>query len=111
MHAGNPILDTMNVQAALGQLDLLPLQVADLRGSQTVPIGDQDHRGVAMSVAAMLACAVHQATDLASRLFCTVKIERRLCFMVGGETRYQHQPSMMHLRFLGMHPPDSAGRD
>jgi hypothetical protein len=24
--------------------------------------------------------------------------------MVGGETRHQHQPSTMHLRFLGMHP-------
>jgi len=39
------------------------------------------------------------------------QVERRLCFMVGGETRHQHQPSTMHLRFLGMHPPDSAGRD
>jgi len=29
--------------------------------------------------------------------------------MVGGETRHQHQPSTMHLRFLD--PPDSAGRD
>src|SRR5262249_34336846 len=44
---------------------LLPLQVADLRGSQAVPIGDQDHRRVAMPVAAMLACAVHQPLDLA----------------------------------------------
>jgi hypothetical protein len=29
MYAGNPVLDTVNVQAALGQFDLLPLQVAD----------------------------------------------------------------------------------
>jgi hypothetical protein len=33
MYAGNPVLDTVNVQAALGQFDLLPLQVADLRGA------------------------------------------------------------------------------
>ena len=32
MYAGNPVLDTVNVQADLGQFDLLPLQVADLRG-------------------------------------------------------------------------------
>src|SRR5215831_9012701 len=65
MHTGNAILDTVNVQAALGQFDLLPLQVADLRGSQTVAIGDQGHGRVAMAVAAMLARAVHQAVDLA----------------------------------------------
>ena len=29
--AGNPVLDAVNVKAALGQFDLLPLQVADLR--------------------------------------------------------------------------------
>src|SRR5262249_6374784 len=55
----------MNVEAALGQLDLLPLQVADLRGPQAVAIGDQDHGRVAMPIAAVLARAVHQALDLA----------------------------------------------
>src|SRR5262249_33288490 len=65
MYAGNPVLDTVNVEAALGQLDLLPLQVADLRGPQTVAIGDKDHGRVAMPIAAVLARAVHQALDLA----------------------------------------------
>ena len=37
-----------DVQAALGQFDLLPLQVADLRGPQTVAIGEQDHGRVAI---------------------------------------------------------------
>jgi hypothetical protein len=55
----------MNVQAALGQFDLLPLQVADLRGPQAVAVGDKDHGCVAMPVAAVLARAVHQALDLA----------------------------------------------
>jgi len=63
--AGNPILDTVNVKAALGQLDLLPLQVAHLGGPQAVAIGDQDHGRVAMPIAAVLARAVHQALDLA----------------------------------------------
>ena len=61
MHTGDPILDPVNVQAALGELDLLPLQVADLRGSQTVPIGMVASR---CPVATMLASAVHQPLDL-----------------------------------------------
>src|SRR6516164_4936495 len=65
VHAGNPVLDAVNVKAALGQFDLLPLQVADLRGPQTVAVGDQDHGRVAMPIAAVLARAVHQPVDLA----------------------------------------------
>jgi hypothetical protein len=59
MYAGNPVLDTVNVKAALGEFDLLPLQVADLRGPQAMAVGDQNHGRVAMAVAAMLAGAVH----------------------------------------------------
>src|SRR5215475_689186 len=65
MYAGNPVLDPVNVEAALGQFDLLPLQVADLGGPQTVATGDQDHGRVAMPIAAVLAGAVHQPLDLA----------------------------------------------
>ena len=64
MHTGNAVLDAVNVQAALGQLDLLPLQVAHLGGPQAMAVGDQDHGRVAMAVAAMLAGAVHQPVDL-----------------------------------------------
>ena len=63
-HAGNAIFDAVNVQAALGYLDLLSLQVADLRGSEAMSIGDQDHGCVAMPVAAVTA-PVHQPLDLA----------------------------------------------
>ena len=55
----------MNVEATLGELDLLPLQVADLRCPQTVAVGHKDHGRVAMAVAAMLPGAVHQPVDLA----------------------------------------------
>src|SRR6516164_5054663 len=65
MYAGNPVLDTVNVQAALGELDLLPLQVADLRRPQAMAVGHQDHGRVAMAVAAMLSGAVHQPLNLA----------------------------------------------
>src|SRR5262245_6487777 len=53
------------MQAALGELDLLPLQVAHLRGAQAMTVGHQDHGRVAMPVAAMLAGTVHQLLDLA----------------------------------------------
>src|SRR5262249_35054118 len=65
MYAGNTAFDAVNVQATLGQLDLLPLQAAYLGGPQTVAIGDKDHGRVAMPVAAMLSGAVHQPLDLA----------------------------------------------
>src|SRR5262245_11631146 len=65
MHAGNAVLDAVNVQAALGQLDLLPLQVADLRRPQAMAVGDQHHGRVAMPVTATLAGAVQQSLDLA----------------------------------------------
>src|SRR5262245_12772308 len=63
--AGDSILHPVNVEAALGELDLLPLQVADLRGPQTMAIGHKDHGRVAMPIAAVLARGVDQALDLA----------------------------------------------
>src|SRR5262249_23948188 len=63
--AGHSVLDPVNVEAALGELDLLPSQVAGLRGPQTMAIGHKDHGRVAMAVAAMLAGAVHQPLYLA----------------------------------------------
>ena len=87
------------VDLALGEVSPLDCQVYDAWG-------------------AFLGCRFHAdklclraASWLAYTLFLHSQVERRLCFMVGGETRHQHQPSTMHLRFLGMHPPESAGRD
>src|SRR5262249_61729057 len=65
VHTGDPVLDPVNVQAALGEFDLVPLQVADLRRPQAMAVGDQTHGCVAMPVTAMLSGAVHQALDLA----------------------------------------------
>src|SRR6516164_1560283 len=65
MYARNPIFYAVNVEAALGQLDLLPLQVADLRRPQAMAVGDQDHGRIPMPVAAMLSGAVHQPLNLA----------------------------------------------
>src|SRR5215467_4364990 len=65
VHTGDSGLDPVNVQAALGELDLLPLQVGYLGGPQAMAVGHQDHGRVAMPVAAILASAVHQSLDLA----------------------------------------------
>ena len=45
----------------------MPLEVADLRGPQSVTVGDQDHGRVSISVAAVLAGIVHELFDLAAR--------------------------------------------
>ena len=37
------------------ELHLMPLQIVDFRGQETVAMGDQDHGGVAMAIAARLA--------------------------------------------------------
>jgi hypothetical protein len=49
------------------KLHLVPLQVADLGSPKTVPVGDQDHGGVAMPVPARLAGRGHQVFDLLGR--------------------------------------------
>jgi hypothetical protein len=46
MHGRRPVLDTVNVEAPLTQLDLMPLQIADLGGSQAMAVGGQNHGGV-----------------------------------------------------------------
>jgi hypothetical protein len=66
MNARRPSFAAPNVQAPGIQLDLMPLQVADLRRPQTVPVGDQDHGGVAMPVATVLG-RVHELLDLGRR--------------------------------------------
>src|SRR5262245_65130788 len=54
-----PNAELLLLQAALGELDLLPLQVAHLGGPQTVAVGHQAHGRMRMPIAAMLAGAVH----------------------------------------------------
>src|SRR5262249_52816051 len=108
MHAGNAVLDAVNVQAVLGQLDLLPLQVADLRGPQAVAVGDQDHCRVAMAVATILASAVHQPLDLAlgeiASLDCRVHRDRQRAAARAG-VRRRRQP-----RGGGGGDPQGGGR-
>src|SRR5262249_55693020 len=64
MNARRTILRPADVHAACGQLDLRPLQVAQLRGPQSVPVADQDHGGIPVAVTARLPSCGHQALDL-----------------------------------------------
>ena len=65
MDGWRAVLGPADVHAALVELDLVPVEIADLRGSQSVTVGDQNHGRVSMSVAAVLAGIVHELFDLA----------------------------------------------
>jgi glutamate mutase epsilon subunit len=67
MDGWRAVLGPADVHAAVVELDLMPLEIADLRGSKSMTIGDQDHGRVSMSVAAVLAGIVHELFDLAAR--------------------------------------------
>ena len=60
---GRALLDPAHVQRGRGELDLVPAQVHQLGGPQAVPVGHQDHRGVAVAPA-VLPGRVHQPLDL-----------------------------------------------
>ena len=65
MDAWRAALGPADVQPALVELDLMPLEAADLACSQPMTIGDQDHGGIAMAVSAVLAGSIDQMLDLA----------------------------------------------
>src|SRR4029453_17738783 len=61
---GEPFLGPTNVQAARGQLDLKPSEIAQLGGPEAMAVADQDHGGVPVAVAARTSGCGHQALDL-----------------------------------------------
>src|SRR5262249_60205210 len=58
------VLGPADVEAPRIQLDLRPLQIAQLRGPQSMPIADQDHGRIPMPVPASLSGGGHQTLDL-----------------------------------------------
>ena len=54
------------MQSAGIQLDLMPLQIAQLGSPKPVPVGHQDHGGVPVTVSTMLARGLDQLLDLAA---------------------------------------------
>jgi hypothetical protein len=55
------------VQASFRQLDLMPLQVAQLRGPQPMTIGDQDHGRITVTVAPVLASTISRSISCSVR--------------------------------------------
>src|SRR6266478_7361718 len=76
MHARRAILGPTDVQAARVQLDLRPLEIAELGGPQTVPIADQDHGGVAMTVPAPFRAAAIKRSISVSVRYSRVRLPR-----------------------------------
>ena len=51
MGALQPVLAAAHMQQPLPQIDLLTPQANEFRNAKPMPVGEQDHRGVAMAVA------------------------------------------------------------
>src|SRR5215472_5452029 len=64
MHAGIPALGPAYMQAAGGQIDVVPAQRHQLRGPETMAVSDQDSRGVPMPRAVVLG-GLDELLDLA----------------------------------------------
>src|SRR5438105_2816667 len=57
------ILRPADVQAACGELHLLPLQIAQLRSPKSMSVADQDHGRIPMAPAAAVPGRRHQAVN------------------------------------------------
>jgi hypothetical protein len=66
MHRGRAPFAPADVQTASIQFDLVPLQIAQLGSSKSLAVGQQDHGGVAMPVATVLASGLDELLDLAA---------------------------------------------
>lgn len=63
MSAGRALFGPADVQGCPAELDLIPAQIRQLRGSQAMPEGHQDHGGVAVTPA-VFSGGLHQPLDL-----------------------------------------------
>ena len=60
-------LEPDDMEEPAGEIDLAPFEPAKLTDAQAVPVGDEDHRGIAMAVATALASRGDQRLDLDRR--------------------------------------------
>jgi hypothetical protein len=95
------ILGTADVQrGGASEFDLRPLQVADLDGPQTVPIGDEDQCGVPQAVCVCVCVSRQRACDgghLAALHFSAWA--RPLCILEGAQIRHHGcRPEARHPR-------------
>jgi hypothetical protein len=52
------------MQQTAGEIDLAPFEPTELADAQAMPVGDEDHRAIAVAVAAALASRDDQRLDL-----------------------------------------------
>jgi hypothetical protein len=60
----DPAFGSSNVQSAAVEVNLIPPQAAQFRGTETMAVGDQDHGGVPVPVAGSLAGSFLEPLDL-----------------------------------------------
>jgi hypothetical protein len=60
MHARRPILETPHVHKPALQIDLIPAERTQFRRSQSMPVRDEDHRCVAVTVSRARPCTLDQ---------------------------------------------------
>ena len=64
MHRRPPVLAAGDVEGALLEVEHVPAHADELRGSEAVPVGEEDHGRVAVGVAARVLLGGGQALDL-----------------------------------------------
>jgi len=94
MDARRAFLGPTDMQSASIKLDLMPLQVAHLRSSEAVTIGNQDHRCIAMTVAIALG-GLDQPLDFALSQVAALDCEvfSVWCAGIGYLIRHEKSPS------------------
>src|SRR5262249_57696472 len=98
MNARRAPLCSADMQAALVELDLMPLEATDFTCSQPMTIGDQDHGGIAMTTAIHLAGRVHQSLDLAlgEVAACNCEVFSVWCAAIGYLIRHKKSLSSQY---------------
>jgi hypothetical protein len=67
VRAGDPVLDASHVQEALIEIELIPAQVDEFGHAQAVPVGEENHRVIAVPMASEAASRFAQLLDLGWR--------------------------------------------
>src|SRR5262249_12357476 len=94
MNARRAPLCSADMQAALVELDLMPLEATDFTCSQPMTIGDHDHGGIAMTTAIHLAVRVHHPLDLALGEIAALDCEAFSVWCAGIGYLFSHEKSL-----------------
>ena len=85
VNRGDTVLQPGDVQKPVAEINLVPGQCAKLANPQAVAVGDQNHRGIAVTIAAPLLRGGDQCLDLDCGV---IKVQEAL-EPVGGKVRFK----------------------